>query len=110
MQAEGIDIKQYSFSSISKRTKGDKVIWTLVVLLTLVSLLAVYSSTGTLAYKLSKSTESYLFKQIVFIAIGVAIIYFAHLVNYTFYSKVAQILYHFNSFASLHIVFRNKSE
>ena len=93
MQAEGIDIKQYSLSNISKRTKGDKVIWTLVVLLTLVSLLAVYSSTGTLAYKLSKSTESYLFKQIVFIAIGVAIIYFAHLVNYTFYSKVAQILY-----------------
>jgi cell division protein FtsW len=93
MQAEGIDIKQYSLSNISKRTKGDKVIWTLVVLLTLVSLLAVYSSTGTLAYKLSKSTEFYLFKQIVFIAIGVAIIYFAHLVNYTFYSKVAQILY-----------------
>lgn len=93
MQREGIDISQYSFSSISKRTKGDKVIWTLVVLLTLVSLLAVYSSTGTLAYKLSKSTESYLFKQIVFISIGVFIIYFAHLVNYTFYSKVAQILY-----------------
>jgi len=93
MQGEGLDIKQYSLSSITKRTKGDKVIWTLVVLLTLVSLLAVYSSTGTLAYKLSKSTESYLFKQIVFIAIGVAIIYFAHLVNYTFYSKVAQVLY-----------------
>jgi cell division protein FtsW len=93
MQGEGLDISQYSFSNISKRTKGDKVIWTLVVLLTLVSLLAVYSSTGTLAYKLSKSTESYLFKQIVFIAIGVSIIYFAHLVNYTFYSKVAQVLY-----------------
>ena len=93
MQREAIDINQYSFSSISKRTKGDKVIWTLVLLLTLISLLAVYSSTGTLAYKLSKSTESYLFKQIVFIAIGVSIIYFAHLFNYTVYSKIAQILY-----------------
>jgi len=93
MQNESIDIKQYSLGSITRRTKGDKVIWAIVVLLTMMSLLAVYSSTGTLAYKLSKSTESYLFKQIVFIAAGLAIIYFAHLVNYTIYSRVAQILF-----------------
>ena len=93
MQNEGIDIKQYSLGSITSQTRGDKVIWAIVVLLTMVSLLAVYSSTGTLAYKLSKSTESYLFKQIVFIAIGLVIIYFAHLVNYTFYSKMAQMLF-----------------
>jgi len=91
MQGEGLDIKQYSLGSISSRTRGDKVIWAIVVLLTMVSLLAVYSSTGTLAYKLSRSTESYLFKQIMFIAVGVVIIYFAHLVNYTVYSRVAQI-------------------
>jgi cell division protein FtsW len=93
MQNESIDIKQYSLGSITSRTKGDKVIWAIVVLLTMMSLLAVYSSTGTLAYKLSKSTESYLFKQIVFITAGLAIIYFAHLVNYTIYSRVAQILF-----------------
>ena len=93
MQGDGLDIKQYSIGSLTRRTRGDKVIWAIVVLLTMMSLLAVYSSTGTLAYKLSKSTESYLFKQIVFIAVGVAIIYFAHLVNYTMYSKVAQILF-----------------
>jgi len=87
------DIKQYWLGSITSRTRGDKVIWAIVVLLTMMSLLAVYSSTGTLAYKLSKSTESYLFKQVVFIAIGVIIIYFAHLVNYTVYSRVAQILF-----------------
>jgi cell division protein FtsW len=93
MQGDGLDMKQYSLGNLSRRTRGDKVIWAIVVLLTMMSLLAVYSSTGTLAYKLSKSTESYLFKQIVFIAVGVAIIYFAHLVNYTMYSKVAQILF-----------------
>ena len=93
MQNESIDIKQYSLGSITSRTKGDKVIWAIVALLTMMSLLAVYSSTGTLAYKLSKSTESYLFKQIVFIAAGLVIIYFAHLVNYTIYSRVAQILF-----------------
>lgn len=75
------------------RTKGDKVIWAIVILLTLVSVLVVYSSIGSLAYKMNKSTESYLFKQIGFIALGVVIIYFAHLVNYTIYSRVAAILF-----------------
>jgi cell division protein FtsW len=62
-------------------------------LLTMASLVVVYSSTGTLAYKLSKSTESYLFKQAVFILLGILVIYFAHLVNYTIYSRVAVVLY-----------------
>ena len=75
------------------RTKGDKVIWAIVILLTLVSILVVYSSIGSLAYKMNKSTESYLFKQVAFIALGVLIIYFAHRVNYTIYSRVATILF-----------------
>ncbi len=76
------------------KTKGDKVIWALVVLLALVSLLAVYSATGTLAYKHYKgNTEVYLFKQVAFIVIGVLVVYFAHLVNYTVYSRVATILF-----------------
>ncbi len=75
------------------RTKGDKVIWAIVIVLTLVSILVVYSSVGSLAYKMNKSTESYLFKQIAFIVLGVLIIYFAHRVNYTLYSRVATILF-----------------
>jgi cell division protein FtsW len=75
------------------RTKGDRVIWAIVVLLTLVSILVVYSSVGSLAYKMNKSTESYLFKQVAFIVLGVLIIYFAHRVNYTIYSRVATILF-----------------
>ncbi|MBS1655257.1 MAG: FtsW/RodA/SpoVE family cell cycle protein, partial [Bacteroidetes bacterium] len=80
--------------NLLSKTKGDKVIWALVILLVLVSLLVVYSATGSLAYKNYKgNTEVYLFKQIAFIAIGIMVIYFAHRVNYTIYSKVAQILF-----------------
>ena len=79
--------------NLLNRTKGDKVIWALVILLTIVSILVVYSSIGSLAYKMNKSTESYLFKQIAFIILGVLIIYFAHRVNYTIYSRVATILF-----------------
>ena len=70
------------------------MIWALVVLLALVSLLAVYSATGSLAYKNYKgNTEVYLFKQIAFIVVGILVIYFAHLVNYTLYSRVATIMF-----------------
>ena len=75
------------------RTKGDKVIWAIVILLTMVSVLVIYSSIGSLAYKTNKSTESYLFKQVGFVLLGVGFIYFAHRVNYTIYSKVATILF-----------------
>jgi len=86
-------IEKTSFN-LGHRTRGDKVIWAVVILLALVSLLAVYSSTGLLAYKMYKgNTEVYLFKQFAFIVVGVLIIYFAHRVNYIIYSRVARILF-----------------
>jgi len=98
--AEQVDIKAFFTPNISNmggnlvsKTKGDRVIWGIVIILTLVSLLVVYSSTGSLAYKYSRSTESYLFKQFGFIILGVLIIYFAHRVNYTIYSRVASVLF-----------------
>ncbi|HVZ56960.1 MAG TPA: FtsW/RodA/SpoVE family cell cycle protein [Chitinophagaceae bacterium] len=84
----------FSGRSLLSKTRGDKVIWALVVLLVLISLLAVYSATGSLAYKNYKgNTEVYLFKQFAFIVLGIGVIYFAHKVNYTIYSRVAQILF-----------------
>lgn len=79
--------------NLVRKTSGDRVIWAIVIILSLISLLVVYSSTGSLAYKYSKSTESYLFKQFALIISGVIFIYFAHRVNYTFYSRVAKILF-----------------
>ena len=91
--AEVLNI-QHQIRNFGQKTKGDKVIWALVILLVLVSLLVVYSATGSLAYKLYRgNTEVYLFKQIAFITIGMAVIYFAHRVNYTIWSKVAYFLF-----------------
>jgi cell division protein FtsW len=87
-------MNDYIHNRLRDRTSGDKVIWATVVLLGLVSLLVVYSSTGLLAYRYNKgNTEIYLLKQVMFISIGVAIIYFAHRVNYTLYSKWSKILF-----------------
>jgi cell division protein FtsW len=80
--------------ALLKRTKGDKFIWGIVILLALTSLLVVYSATGSLAYKMYKgNTEVYLFKQFAFIVIGVLLVYFAHRINYTLYSRIALYLF-----------------
>ena len=77
-----------------KKTKGDKYIWGIVILLALTSLLVVYSATGSLAYKMYKgNTEVYLFKQFAFIVLGIIVIYFAHRINYTLYSRIALYMF-----------------
>ncbi|MCD4747179.1 MAG: FtsW/RodA/SpoVE family cell cycle protein [Bacteroidales bacterium] len=72
--------------------KGDKVIWAVVILLSVFSLLAVYSSTGTLAYKYqSGNTEYYMFKHFIILIFGFILMYLAHLVKYTYFSRIFQI-------------------
>jgi cell division protein FtsW len=75
-----------------KNIKGDKVIWIIVILLSIVSLLAVYSSTGTLAYKKQGgNTEYYLIKHFLILAFGFGLMYLMHRVKYTYYSRISQI-------------------
>src|SRR6185436_7703191 len=77
---------------LDKYFRGDRTIWLVVFILTLFSLLAVYSSTGTLAYKYkSGDTEFYLFRQARFLVIGLGLMYLAHLVRYNYYSRISQI-------------------
>ncbi|MCK9398389.1 MAG: FtsW/RodA/SpoVE family cell cycle protein [Bacteroidales bacterium] len=72
--------------------KGDRVIWMVVVLLSLLSLLAVYSSTGTLAYKYQEgNTIYYMVKHLIILLLGFVLMYLAHKVKYTYYSRIFQI-------------------
>ena len=55
--------------------KGDRGIWMVLIFLSLFSLLVVYSSTGSLAYRqMAGNTFFYLFKQLVLILLGFGII------------------------------------
>lgn len=75
------------------KTKGDQVIWGVVVLLSFISLLAVYSSTGSLAYRMEKNSSYYLVKQVMVLGLGLLIIYWVHRINYTKFARIAVILY-----------------
>lgn len=72
--------------------KGDRVIWMIVLLLSLLSLLAVYSSVVTLAYKHhSGDTEYYLFKHGKIIVLGFFLMWLTHRIKFTYFSRISQI-------------------
>ena len=75
---------------IRRYIKGDRIIWMVVLILLVISLLSVYSSTGSLAYQhRSGNTFFYLFRQLKFILLGILIIFFVHLVPYRVFSRVS---------------------
>lgn len=77
---------------VFSRLKGDRWLWIIIIVLSLWSLLAVYSSVGTLAYKEGKGTEIYLIKHTLLIVGGFALMYFSHLLDYRWYAGISKIL------------------
>src|SRR5688572_18508518 len=73
-----------------KNLQGDRVIWAVVFALSLISILVVYSSIGTLAFKRTESPESFLIKHTLTVFIGIAAMWFAHRVDYRYYSKLSK--------------------
>ncbi len=77
---------------IFNKTKGDRWIWIIVILLSIWSLMAVYSATGTIAYKKGVGSEAYLIKHLIFIVGGIALMYFSHLLDYRHYAGISKLL------------------
>ncbi len=80
--------------TVGKYFKGDRVIWAVLFLLSILSLLIVYSSTGALAYRVaSGNTMHYLIRQIVFLGLGIIVIVFmVNVIPVKFYSIVANYM------------------
>ena len=81
-------------TSFLKYFKGDRVIWIVLVFLSLLSLLIVYSATGALAYRVhGGNTMHYLVRQVFFIGAGLAVILvMVNVLPVKFYSIVANYL------------------
>ncbi|MFC2090431.1 FtsW/RodA/SpoVE family cell cycle protein [Bacteroidota bacterium] len=76
--------------AVLKIIRGDRVIWTVILILSVVSLLSVYSSTGSLAYKkLSGDTAYYLINQFKYIVGGIVVIIVFQMFPYHVYSKLS---------------------
>lgn len=76
---------------LRQNLKGDIVIWIIVALLSLASMLIVYSATGTLAYQRGGGyPESFLFKHAFYTGIGLLVMWGVHRINYTYFSRLSR--------------------
>ena len=74
-----------------KTLGGDKVIWLVVALLSVFSILAVYSATGALEFKYNYSTN-YVMRHMTLLFGGLLLMYLAHYLHYMKYSAWAPMM------------------
>lgn len=78
---------------LSKHIKGDKGLWALILIFSLATLVAVYSTSTNLVYVVGKGTPTgYLFKQLVFVVVGFFVLYGMHKISYTRFRLAAKLL------------------
>ncbi len=71
---------------------GDPVIWAVIGLLAFVSMLLVYSATGTLAYKrMEGDTEYYLLKHFLLVVLSFVAIWICSRIDYRYYSRLSRL-------------------
>lgn len=75
----------------NRNLKGDPVIWVIVFFLSVISVLVVYSATGTLAYKRDQQVEQYLINHSLLLLLGLFAMWAAHKVDYRYYSRLSRL-------------------
>lgn len=80
-----------------------------VIFLTIFSLLAVYSSTRTLAFNQQGGGGFYLLKHVGIVIFGLGLMYTAHLVKYTVYARISRLLLFMAILLLIYTIFRGAS-
>lgn len=89
---------------------GDRSLWMIIIFLCIASILVIYSSTASMAYrKLDGDTSYYLRRQIQFVVTGLIIIFAFHRVSYKYYFKHAKKIFYL-SLIPLVLTFTNGAE
>ena len=84
-----IAIKDWAYRNL----KGDPIIWFILLVLSLFSILVVYSATGSLSYKMmGGNTEYYLIKHSILVILSLVAVWVAHRIDYRYYSKISRLL------------------
>jgi cell division protein FtsW len=75
---------------LEENLKGDPIIWGIVILLSIISILVVYSATGSLAYrKMGGNTEAYLIKHSSLVLVSLVVMWAVHNIPYKYFSKLS---------------------
>ncbi|MEZ4900447.1 MAG: FtsW/RodA/SpoVE family cell cycle protein [Spirosomataceae bacterium] len=76
---------------LGQNLQGDIVIWIIVAILSLISMLLVYSATGTFAYQRGGGyPEVFLFKHLCYTAFGLFVLWVVHRINYVKFSRLSR--------------------
>jgi cell division protein FtsW len=80
-------------AGIRQRLEGDRVLWGIALVLTLASLVTVYSAISTLAYKADGNSAKFLFKQAALLAGGWVVMFGVHRIHFKYFGKLANVLF-----------------
>jgi cell division protein FtsW len=79
--------------AIRKYIGGDRIIWAVIIVLSLYSLLSVYSTSGILVFRNPGSSPTYyVFRHGILLMAGLFMVYLTHLVPYRYFSRLSQLL------------------
>jgi cell division protein FtsW len=75
------------------KLQGDRGIWLVIFLLSLVSTLAVYSASGSLVFRSNgATTETFLLRHLVLLSLGFTVMYVVHRIDYRLFAKFSFLL------------------
>lgn len=78
---------------IAAELRGDRTIWMIIAVMSIISVLSVYSATGSLAWQArGGNTTSYLLRHVIMLAFGLFLVYVCHLLHYRRYQQMAPFL------------------
>jgi len=80
-----------SFGKIDQYLQGDKLVWLVIILLSIVSFLVVYSATGTIAFKTMKGSFHYMSRHFGHMVLALSAVWIAHRIDYRYYAKLSRI-------------------
>lgn len=75
-----------------KHISGDKTIWVIIGVMSIFSFMPIYSASSNLAYTVGGSTFGYMFKHLVHLLLGFAILYGVHKIPYRFFKGLSMLV------------------
>ena len=85
-------MKKWIDTQLQRQLKGDPVIWAIILFLSLLSILVVYSATGSLAYRrMQGDTEYYLVKHTLLTFLSLGLVWLTHKIDYRYYYTLSKL-------------------
>lgn len=81
------------FRWVLHKLKGDKVIWILTMVIALTSVLAVYSASSAMAFRIKGGdVEYFVLKHIILVLTGLVVMFVVHLLDYRIFARLTNLL------------------